>query len=103
MKKLVINLRKVNKLGEDIEKNIVDFEKDRLLFMNEIKQFDTCWAGFDQNIFQNNTLEYLDKLKYDVDYLYQWSKYFRSSSSMFGSVEEDGIKKLRSSFDVMNK
>lgn len=99
MSRMKINCGKLNNLGSDLEKNIIDFEKDRLLFLKELDNLQDCWYGVDQNVFQTKSLDYLKDLKYDVDFLYEWSRYLQSTSRMYRYVEEDGLKKVRNSFD----
>ena len=99
MSKMKIKYNKLNSLGSDLEENVLDFEKDRLMLLKELSNIQDCWYGIDQNMFQTRSLDYLKELRYDVDFLYEWAGYFQSVAKMYGYVEEDGLKKVRNAFD----
>ena len=103
MRKLSVNWTELGQTGKDFEENVLEFEKNRLLFEKEIDNVANYWTGDDAIVFQSKALEYLGKLKNDVDYLYEWSRYFGRSSKVYNGVEEDGLQRIRNSVDLLSQ
>lgn len=103
MRKLKVNWDELSQTGKDIEDNILEFEKNRILFENEIDNVSNYWTGDDAVVYQSKALEYLGKLKLDVDYLYDWARYFDKSSKVYNGVEEDGLQRIRNSVDLLSQ
>ena len=102
MRKLKVDWTELNNTGQNIEDYILEFEKNRLLFEKEIENIENYWTGNDSLIYQSKSLEYLEGLKKDVDYLYEWATYFKKSSRIYNGVEEDGLQKIRNSVDSLS-
>jgi len=101
MRKLKVNWTELNDTGQNIEDYILEFEKNRLLFEKEIENIENYWTGTDSIVFQSKAVEYLEGLKKDVDYLYEWATYFKRSSKIYNGVEEDSLQKIRNSVDSL--
>jgi hypothetical protein len=101
MRKLQINWKELNDLGDDLEKNILDFEANRLLLAKEMSNVINYWTGTDAVVYQAKALEYISSLQDDVDYLYEWQKYFKNASKNYSKTEEDGLQRVRNSIDLL--
>ncbi len=102
MRRLFVDWKDLGELGNTTEDNILAFEKARLIFENELETLIECWTGNDSAVFQNKTIEYLEGLKTDVDYIYEWSRYFKRKSRTYEGTEESSLQRMRSVFDQMD-
>ena len=102
MRKLKVNWTELNNTGQNIEDYILEFEKNRLLFEKEIDNVVNYWTGNDSLVYQSKALDFLEGLRKDVDYLYEWATYFKKSSRVYNGVEEDGLQKIRSSVEALS-
>ena len=103
MRRLYVNWKELNLLGENTENQVLEFEKARLIFENEIETLIECWTGNDSAIYQSEVLEYLGELKRDVDYLYDWSVYFKKKARGYEGTEEDGLQRMRNLVDQLEE
>lgn len=101
MRRLYVDWKELNALGETTENNVLVFEKSRLIFENEIETLIECWTGNDSAIYQSQVLKYLEELKNDVDYLYDWSIYFQKKAHRYEGTEEDGLQRMRNLVDQL--
>lgn len=101
MRTLYVDWQELTKLGETTEENVLLFEKARLSFENEIETLIECWTGNDSAVYQSKVLEYLEGLKTDVDYLYEWSTYFQKKARTYEGTEENSLQRLRSVMDQL--
>ena len=101
MRKLVVNWSELDKTGKDFEDYVLDFEKNRLLLEKEVQNVSNYWTGDDAVVYQTKAIDNLEVLKKDVDYLYEWARYFKNSSKIYNGVEEDGLQKIRNSIDLL--
>ena len=103
MRTLHVDWEKLTDIGETTENNVLVFEKSRLIFENEIETLIECWTGNDSAIYQSQVLDYLEELKHDVDYLYDWSIYFQKKARIYEGTEEDGLQRVRSLVDQLEQ
>ena len=103
MRKIKVNWDELSKTGKDFEEYVLEFEKNRILFEKEIDKVANYWTGDDAVVYQSKAIDYLEGLKKDVDYLYEWAHYFNSSSNIYNGVEEDGLQRIRNSVDLLSQ
>ena len=95
MRRLFVDWVKIEKMGNTTEANVLKFETARLIFENEIETLIECYTGNDSAVYQKEVLEYLEELKNDVDYLYEWSTYFKKKARSYNGTEEDSLQRVR--------
>ena len=99
MRRLYVDWKDLGEIGNSTEENVLTFEKARLLFENELETLIECWTGNDSAVYQSKTLEYMEELKSDVDYLYEWARYFKKKARTYEGTEENSLQRMRSVFD----
>jgi uncharacterized protein YukE len=99
MRRLYVDWEALTDLGSTFEEEVLKLEASRLIFENEVETIIECWTGNDSAVYQSQVLEYLGKLKYDVDYLYEWSIYFQRKARGYQGTEENSLQRLRSVMD----
>ena len=95
MRRLYVDWNELNKMGESTESNVLLFEKARLYFESEVESLIECWTGNDSAVYQTEVLKYLEELKTDVDYLYDWATYFKRKARGYNGTEEDSLQRVR--------
>jgi len=100
-KNLKVNWIEINKLGDKLSTCSEELEssrKEMLILVNDIK---SGWTGDDSNKFVTNFSNYLDGIKEEINYLNEWSIYFKESTNLYGGNFEECLKKIDSSIDSL--
>lgn len=93
---LKINWNELNELGKKTTQTAELFEEGRYNFEQIIKSLNECWEGQDAFEFSKNSLQFLEYLKGDSNYLASLGRYYSNSSKSYNetvSTNAENIKK----------
>jgi len=95
MKRVDVNWKEVNELGERTHKNSEEIAVILDKMIEIVDSLPECWQGADSENYITSTKNYFERLKEDKNYLERWSDTFKRSSKRYNGGVEDGLAKIR--------
>ena len=100
-KNLKVNFVELHKAGDKFANTADDFEGIRKRMQVLVSDIPNEWKGEDANKLVNTFNNYLESLKSETNYLREWSNFFKSSSSMYGTDYNESLKKISDAIDSL--
>ena len=95
MSKMFVDWEKLNESSNIVVDVVDEFDSIRKNMLDIVNSISEDWQGIDSNNYVANFSSYLSLLEKDIEYLDEWSKYFKKVSISFGNVVNDNLNKLR--------
>ena len=86
-----VNYSSLEELGEAREIQALELETIRLEMLTTINSINDYWKGTDATNFINKSTDFLKSLSVESNDLYEWGKFFKKTSRMYGGYIDDGL------------
>ena len=100
-KKLKVNFVELHKIGDKLASSADEFERERKRMTVLVSDIPNAWKGEDSTKLVNTFSNYLESLKSETNYLTEWSNFFKSTSSMYGTDYNESQKKISDAIDSL--